>query len=214
MKSGTGSFLQAYNAQAVVNGKTQVITACALSQQAADVVHLPAMLDEVMANTGVYPKTLLADPGYFSEENMNAAAERSVNVLIPPDRQRHGSLSAPAAELSVEELSALPPIEQMRHRVSTEVGRDSYRKRKGIVEPVFGQIKGGAGNPGFLGFLRRGLEKCSAEWQWTCAAHNIHKYIRHKKTNKSDDNCKQPAKRKVKQPRDVSIGSNQLAFCL
>jgi hypothetical protein len=45
---------------------------------------------------------------------------------------------------------------------------------------VFGQIKGCAGHPGFLGFLRRGLEKCSAEWQWACASHNILKYIRHK----------------------------------
>jgi len=180
MKGGDGSFMQAYNAQAVVDGKYQVIIAADLSQQAADVVHLPAMLEQTQQNVGSLPKELLADPGYFSEENMQATENLRVNALIPPNKERCGSPSDPAPELSKEELAKLSPIEQMRHRISTKAGRDSYRKRKTIVEPVFGQIKGCAGHPGFLGFLRRGLEKCSAEWQWACASHNILKYIRHK----------------------------------
>jgi hypothetical protein len=214
MKAGNGSFIQAYNAQIVVNAKAQVITGCAVSQQAADVGHLPAMLDEVKSNTGEYPEILLADPGYFSEENMDAAAERGVTVLIPPDRQRHGTPSEPVEELSPEELAALPPIEQMRHCVSTEAGRDAYRKRKGIVEPVFGQIKGSAGNPGMLGFLRRGLDKCAAEWTWVCAAHNIHKYIRFKQSGKSAENCEKVTKKPVKQYEHGSFQPLQQEFCL
>ena len=214
MKGGNGSFIQAYNAQIVVNAKSQVITGCAVSQQAADVGHLPSMLDEVKRNTGEYPEVLLADPGYFSEENMDAAAERGVTALIPPDRQRHGSPSEPAAELSPEELAALPAIEQMRHRVSTEEGRDAYRKRKGIVEPVFGQIKGSAGNPGMLGFLRRGLDKCAAEWMWVCAAHNISKYIRFKRDGESDKNCEKSHKKQLQQYKHVSIQPIQQEFCL
>ena len=66
----------------------------------------------------------------------------------------------------------------MRHRVSTAEGRAVYSRRKVIVEPVFGQLKGSAGNPGYLGFLRRGLIKCTQEWHWLCAKHNILKYIR------------------------------------
>jgi len=214
MKAGNGSFIQAYNAQIVVNAKAQVITGCAVSQQAADVGHLPPMLDEVKSNTGEYPEILLADPGYFSEENMDAAAERGVTVLIPPDRQRHGTPSEPAEELSPEELAALPPIEQMRHCVSTEAGRDAYRKRKGIVEPVFGQIKGSAGNPGMLGFLRRGLDKCAAEWTWVCAAHNISKYIRFKLDDKSDENCEKNRKKRLQQYKHVSVQPIQQEFCL
>jgi transposase len=180
MKSGNGSFIQGYNAQAMVDGKCQVIVACELSQQAADVGHLPAMLVQTKENLGALPEKVLADPGYFSEENMAVAKEMGVVALIPPDRERCGSPYEPAVELSEAEMSNLSPAEQMRHLVSTRDGRDAYRNRKGIVEPVFGQAKGCAGHPGFLGFLRRGYEKCSAEWQWVCASHNILKYIRHR----------------------------------
>ena len=214
MKGGNGSFMQAYNGQIVVNAKEQVITGCALSQQAADVGHFPPMLDEVKTNTGEYPDVMLADPGYFSEENMNAATERGVTALIPPDRQRHGTPSEPAEELSPTELAALPAIEQMRHNVSTQSGRDAYRKRKGIVEPVFGQIKGSAGNPGFLGFLRRGLDKCSAEWTWVCAAHNIHKYIRYKASNGGGENCEKINKKEVIQYKHARVQPIQQEFCL
>jgi transposase len=209
MKGGNGSFLQAYNGQAMVDGQAQVIVACALTQEANDAGHFPQMLDESKENLGELPKTVLADPGYYSEENMKAAENRNIEALIPPDRQRHGSPSEPAQELSLEELAALPPIEQMRHRVSTQNGRNAYRKRKAIVEPVFGQIKGSAGNPGFLGFLRRGLDKCSAEWQWLCAAHNIQKYIRHKNEKPGAKNSK-----KSQRTEHVSLQAIQHALCL
>jgi transposase len=214
MKGGNGSFLQAYNAQIVVNAKAQVITGCTLSQQAADVGHLPPMLDDVKANTGEFPEVLLADPGYFSEENMKAAAERGVTALIPPDRERHGTVDKPSKELSKEDLAALPAIEQMRHCVSTQAGRDAYRKRKGIVEPVFGQIKGSVGNPGMQGFLRRGWDKCNAEWTWTCAAHNIQKYIRFKLASQNREKCEKPTRNVVRNYKQVLFPPVQHELCL
>jgi transposase len=186
MKSGNGSFIQGYNAQALVDAACQVIVACGLSQQAADVSHLPEMLGQTKENLGALPNNVLADGGYFSEQNMAVAKEMGVVALIPPDRERCGSPSEPAAELSEVEMSKLSPVEQMRHLVSTKDGREAYSKRKTIVEPVFGQAKGCAGHPGFLGFLRRGYKKCSAEWQWICASHNILKYIRHRPAKPGD----------------------------
>jgi hypothetical protein len=186
MKGGNGSYMQAYNAQAVVDSQCQVIVACQLSQQAADAPHLPEMLNQTIANVGAAPEKLLADPGYFSEENVKAAEALRVVALIPPDRERTGTPSEPAPELSPEQLEGLSPAERMRRLVSTEAGRQAYAKRKGTVEPVFGQTKGCAGHPGFLGFLRRGFEKCTAEWQWVCASHNILKYIRHKTADPGD----------------------------
>ncbi|HEY3488663.1 MAG TPA: IS1182 family transposase [Candidatus Deferrimicrobiaceae bacterium] len=179
MKAANGSYIQAYNAQAVVDGKFQVIVACSLSWQAADVPHLPEMLDQTITNVGV-PNRILADPGYFSEENYAVAEARGVQALIPPDRQRHGTPNSPCSPATPEEEADMDFTERMRRRISTAEGRTAYAKRKGIVEPVFGQTKGCAGHPGYLGFLRRGFEKCSAEWLWVCASHNILKYIRYK----------------------------------
>ena len=49
--------------------------------------------------------------------------------------------------------------------------KDIYKKRKIIVEPVFGQIK----NTGFIGFSVRGKKKVAGEFSLICAVHNIKK---------------------------------------
>jgi len=49
-----------------------------------------------------------------------------------------------------------------------------YKKRKKIVEPVFGQIK----NSGFRGFNLRGYEKGSGEFSLACAVHNFKKIVK------------------------------------
>jgi len=178
MKGASGAFLQAYNAQASVDAEHQIIVACALTQEANDYGQLIPLVEQTLAQTGATPEVVLADPGYYSAANVAVMQSLDVAVLIPPDKERCGTPTDPAPPLSADALSALSPIEQMRHRVSTAEGRAVYSRRKVIVEPVFGQLKGSAGNPGYLGFLRRGLIKCTQEWHWLCAKHNILKYIR------------------------------------
>lgn len=185
MKGADGAFLQAYNGQAAVDGDHQVIVACALSQEANDKHLLTPLVEQTIAKTGAKPAVVLADPGYYSEENMNAMQSLEVKALLPPDKERCGTPSDPAPDLSEEAFAALSAKEKMRHLISTEEGRDAYRRRKVIVEPVFGQAKGCAGSPGFVGFLRRGLTKCTEEWHWLCARHNIMKFIRFRRAEKS-----------------------------
>ncbi len=185
MKGADGAFLQAYNGQAAVDGDYQVIVACELSQDANDKRLLEPMVSQTLAQTGCKPDKVLADPGYYSEENVAAMDALGVEALIPPDKERCGTPSDPAPPMSEEAFAALTTKEKMRHLISTAEGRKAYRRRKGIVEPVFGQAKGCAGSPGFLGFLRRGLTKCSEEWHWLCARHNIMKYIRFRRAEQS-----------------------------
>jgi hypothetical protein len=63
----------------------------------------------------------------------------------------------------------------MRRKLQTKVGAAVYAARKGIVEPVFGQIKQVRG---FRQFLLRGLEKVRGEWALVCLTHNILKLHR------------------------------------
>lgn len=178
MKGGDGAFLQGYNGQAAVDRDHQVITACDLTDQAADAPHLQPLIAQSVAHTGRLPDTCSADPGYFSAANVEALEGTGIEVLIPPDRQRHGTPAEPAPPLSPEELARLSVADRMRQQTSTAAGRAGYAERKKTVEPTFGQIKGCPGHPGFRQFLRRGLEKCRQEWHWVCAAHNCLKYIR------------------------------------
>ena len=63
----------------------------------------------------------------------------------------------------------------MRRKLQTKVGAAVYAARKGIVKPVFGQIKQVRG---FRQFLLRGVEKVRGEWALVCLTHNILKLHR------------------------------------
>ena len=64
-----------------------------------------------------------------------------------------------------------PLRQQMNSKMEEEESKVIYKKRKVIVEPVFGQIK----NSGFRGFSVRGKEKVAGEFSLVCATHNIKK---------------------------------------
>ena len=177
MKSGTGQWVQGYNAQAAVDSDNQIIVGCELTNIAADAPHLNSVLEQVAQNTGAIPPEKSADAGYFSAANVNSQTSPYSQPFIPPDRMKHGRKKNPLPP----DGDNLSVADQMRKLLSTPAGRDAYSKRMKTVEPVFGQIKGCPGSPGFTHILRRGLIKAKQEWCWTCATHNILKYIRHQR---------------------------------
>ena len=179
MKASGGEFIQAYNVQAVVDGDAQVILACDLTNQAADAPHFVPMMEQVRENTGGTPEKIVADAGYFSEANAQYRPSPTSEVLISPDRVKHGSTETPAQSASGVQSPSARMAAQMRDILRTPEGHDTYACRKKIVEPVFGQIKGCPGSPGFFHFLRRGLVKARQEWLWACATHNVLKYLRY-----------------------------------
>jgi len=71
--------------------------------------------------------------------------------------------------------SDLSAKQKMARKLRTKKGRETYAKRKGMIEPVFGQIKGVRG---FRQFLMRGLEKMQGEWTLVCLSHNLLKLFR------------------------------------
>lgn len=67
-----------------------------------------------------------------------------------------------------------PLRQKMNRKMEQEASKEIYKRRKVIVEPVFGQIK----NTGFRGFSVRGHKKTSGEFSLICAVHNIKKIIK------------------------------------
>src|SRR5262249_4045482 len=81
MKDGaTQASVQAYNAQAAVDGQAQIIVACTLTAAASDVEHFAPLLTGVVAHTGARPTIITADAGYFSEANLRVAEKAAVDV--------------------------------------------------------------------------------------------------------------------------------------
>ena len=63
----------------------------------------------------------------------------------------------------------------MDRKLATKRGQRLYRKRAGMIEPVFGQIKH---NRGYQRFLLRGLDGVDLEWKLWCTTHNLLKMFR------------------------------------
>jgi hypothetical protein len=64
----------------------------------------------------------------------------------------------------------------MRYVLAGELGDRLYRKRKQMIEPVFGHTKH---NRGVTRFHRRGRTAVRTEWRLLMATHNLTKLYRH-----------------------------------
>ena len=170
LDGATKGFVQAYNAQAAVDGEHQIIVAAEVSQQAPDNGHLLPMLEQVHANLGQLPDKLSADAGYFSEANVTAEALAGVELFIPPNQRENSDVQGGGHGRPTHSAA-----QAMRAKLATDEGKDVYRMRKAIVEPVFGQ---GKEVRGFRRFLFRGIEKVQAEWRLICLGHNLLKLFR------------------------------------
>jgi transposase len=171
-----GSFVQAYNAQLAVDDKAQIIVAAEITQESNDKRQLAPMLERVEENMGTKPEAATADAGYCSEEQLTDKRLKGIDLYVATGKQKHGLPESDGAgmpeELAVEAESA---VEQMKRKLKTETGEALYRKRKAVVEPVFGQLKAARG---IRAFLLRGLAKVGAEWKLICATHNLLKLFR------------------------------------
>jgi transposase len=181
MKDGASkSFEQCYNAQAAVDGTSQIIVAVDVTQQTNDKQQLVPMLKKVVENVGRLPDAASADSGFFSEEAIHDPTLEKANLHVPPDRQKHGNERVPAETGEPQKKSTSPQSEcakTMREKLKDAAGHAIYKMRKAIVEPVFGQIKE---RRGFRRFSFRGLEKVSEEWTLIALTHNILKLFKAK----------------------------------
>ena len=160
---GADGFVQAYNAQAIVDADSQVIVAQDLSDRPTDVMLLGDLVGQIKTNTGRQATELSADAGYCSEGNLAILAKRKVRAYVVTGKKRHG-------RAGIEGRGQQPRTKAMRRRLARGGHRSRYRLRKQTVEPVFGQIKQARG---FRQFLLRGLEQTRGEWSLICMVHNL-----------------------------------------
>ena len=167
-----GGFDQCYNAQAAVAVDSNLVVAIDVTQAPNDKQQVEPMLDKLGALEGGVGacETLLADTGYFSEDNVNACEKAGVEPIIAMGRQPH---HPPLNERFAEPPPAPrepTPVEANAHRLKTPEGRKLYALRKQTPEPVFGIIKSVMG---FRQFSLRGLAAVRGEWSLVTMSWNI-----------------------------------------
>ncbi|MFV1968738.1 MAG: transposase, partial [Pirellulaceae bacterium] len=172
MKVSNKGFDQCGNAQAVAN-EAQIIIAADVTPQANDKRQVVPMVEQSQENlqaADVEEKigAFDADTGYFSEENVAYLEDQEIDPHIATERLKHHEKiplvpkGRPPKDLTAKQ--------RMARKLRTKKGRETYAKRKGMIEPIFGQIKQARG---FRQFLLRGMDKMRGEWSLVCMTHNL-----------------------------------------
>jgi transposase len=166
-----GAFEQCYNAQAAVDVEDMLIVGATLTNNAADAGSLLPTLDAVEKTTGEKPGAVIADAGYFSEDNMTGSEQRDIDAYIATGRERHNVPLAHRLRGESPKPKFSSPLRRiMWEKLRTEIGRELYRVRKCISEPVYGIMKNVMG---FRRFMLRGKRKVRGEWFLACSAYDI-----------------------------------------
>lgn len=171
LPESTHQITSGFNAQIAVTDD-HLILATTVSQDANDNSSYEPMMNaalqtvdatEALGEIGV----MLADAGYFCDHNLTIAGpDRLIafgkNRAVNRDARHHPSAGPPP--------EAATPREQMRHRLRTPEGHQSYKRRSATVETVIAHLKD---QIGLRRFSRRGATAAASELNLAAAVVNI-----------------------------------------
>jgi transposase len=174
-------WMQGFNAQLAVTDD-QIIMVARLVQQPGDVAQfVPTVLAaqtaaEMMSAEQGDPDgrigTVVADAGYLSRANLTADGPDRLIALGKRRDQERQARDQPASGPPPEPSDLR---EAMAHRLRTEAGTRTYRRRGVTVEPVNAHLKD---RIGLRRFSRRGLAAAASELQLAAAVANLLKLYR------------------------------------
>jgi hypothetical protein len=171
MKANLG-YVQGYNAQAVVD-EGQIVLAAEITNNPTDFSQLDPMISTALTElerVGVTerPQVALADAQYWNEQQFDEViANKHIQVLVPPDS---GGATMPRRGWIGGRYS------WMRTVLDSARGKELYRKRIQMIEPVFAHTKH---NRLITRFHRKGRVAVRTEWRLLMATHNLTKVHRH-----------------------------------
>lgn len=164
----TRGFTLGYTATVAVT-EDHLIVEQRVSQAPADNAALVPVTEAVEQRCGERPQKVSADCGFFKLDALVQLAERGIDAYVPDP--------GVAREINVGEgiqrpLLAVrhPEHHRMQQKLRDPAGREVYRRRKAIVEPIFGVLKQ---QRGMRQFRRRGLDKVAVELALATTAFNL-----------------------------------------
>jgi transposase len=165
-------FLQGYTAQAVAT-REQIVICADVIAGGNERITLEPLIDQShneLERAGVSDRVevALADAGFWNTEQIERLGAGGIRLLVKPDAGHRKSPGKTRQRKS--------HYVEMREQLATDEGKQLYRQRQAIIEPVFAQTKH---NRRVDRFQRRGLGACRAEWRLITATHNLLKLWRH-----------------------------------
>ena len=128
---------QCGNAQVLVD-ESQLILAADVTQHTNDMRQVAPLLDRLESNLQAAeiaerPREFVADTGYYSEDNAERVRSHGMVPYIATQRLKHHEELPPVPRGRIPK--SLTPKQRMARTLRTQKGRETYKKRKGQVEP-------------------------------------------------------------------------------
>jgi transposase len=164
-----GGFVLGYSGEIAVS-QDHLIVGARVTENTHDTPALVPMVEQVERQCRRRPHRVLADSGFYSNQNVADLTERGIDAYIPDPNLALELNGGPPATTIGRMQPSDPHLLAMRQKLRTEEGKQRYRQRMTMVEPVFGILKE---QRGMRQFRLRGLEKVNIEWLLAAIAHNI-----------------------------------------
>jgi len=165
-------FVLGYTAEVAVS-EDHFIVAQRVTQNKTDNHALVPLVDEVERQCQERPQRVLADSGFFCNQNLREMESRGIEAYLPDSNLARelntGQQVAGVGRMVISD----PSLKRLRQRLRTPAGRAWYKKRKALVEPVIGTLKE---QRGMRQFQRRGLRAVALEWTLAAMAYNLVRY--------------------------------------
>lgn len=162
-----GRFVLGYTADIAVS-EDHFVVAQRVTQEGNDNGSLAPMVAQVEERCCARPVVVSADSGFYAGEQLQTVLAQGVEVFIPDSNlacELNGGPNADGVKPPRSEL-----VQTMRTKLRSNHGQAIYRKRKALVEPVFGTLK--AQRDGRR-FRLRGLAKVGIEFCFLALAYNL-----------------------------------------
>jgi transposase len=171
LRARGGRFVLGYTGEIAVS-EDHLIVAQRVTRQSTDNASLVPMVELVKTSCGSPPGRVIADSGYYSNHNTEQMEALGIDAYVPDSNlARELNLGHKADDVRCHD----PSLRRMREKMRSEQGRRLYRKRKAIVEPVFGVLKQ---QRGLREFRLRSLDKVAIEFALAATAYNLTRIYR------------------------------------
>ena len=163
MRMPNGGFNPAYNVQLVTDVESLVVVGVAVSNRGADQGEALGMEQQVVKRTGKHPKHYLMDSGFINLEQIIELDRSGVEVYAPTN-----------AGHETPKPKDPPEIASWRARMSTEEGKETYKKRASTAEWTNAQVKG---RHRMQQFSVRGLTRVTSVMLLMAITHDLLRWI-------------------------------------
>lgn len=152
-----------------------LIVAARVTQNATDNASLVPMVEAVERQCGARAEKVTADSGFFSGQALRTMKQQAIDLYVPDNNLKHEMQTGKRAQGIGKSRIRDPEHRRMRAKLRTQAGRNIYRRRQAVVEPVFGILKE---QRGMRKFRRRGLAAVTTEWMLAAIAYNLTRMVR------------------------------------